>query len=150
MKFNTKTRYGLRTMFELALNADRKEGTLQKEIAENQYVSVKYLDHIIADLKAAGLIANVGGKKSGYRLNKPAEKITIYDIYLAFEDKLAIIDCLLVDGHCPRKKNCVLKDYWHGLNQSIRANMESQNLKELVEKTKNTTDYLNNDLLTTT
>ena len=123
-------------MLELALHADSGEGILQKEIAENQYVSVKYLDHIIVDLKAAGLIANVGGKKSGYRLNKPAEEISIYDIYRAFEDDLAIIDCLLEHGHCPRKNTCMLKDYWHGLNQTIRSSMESQNLKDLVVKTR--------------
>lgn len=136
MKFNTKTRYGLRTMLELTLNADRQQGTLQKEIAENQDVSVKYLDHIIADLKAAGLIVNAGGKKSGYRLNKPAEEITIYDIYVAFEDELLIIDCLQVDGACPRKQTCVLKEYWCDLNQSIRSSMESQNMKELADKHK--------------
>ena len=110
-------------MLELALQTNRGEGVLQKEIAKNQYVSVKYLDHIIADLKAAGLIANVGGKKSGYKLNKPAEEISIYDIYRAFEDDLAIIDCLLEHGHCPRKNTCVLKDFWCDLNQSIRVRM---------------------------
>ena len=124
-------------MLELTLNAERDEGTLQKEIAENQDVSVKYLDHIIADLKAAGLIVNVGGKKSGYRLNKPAEEITIYDIYVAFEDELTIIDCLHVNGECSRKGTCVLKEYWCDLNQSIRSNMKSKNLKELAEKHKN-------------
>ncbi len=136
MKFNTKTRYGLRTMLELTLNAERDEGTLQKEIAKNQDVSVKYLDHIIADLKAAGLVVNAGGKKSGYRLNKPAEEITIYDVYLSFEDQLTIIDCLQVDGECPKKGTCVLKEYWYELNQSIKTSMESQNLKELAEKHK--------------
>jgi len=137
MKFNTKTRYGLRTMLELTLNAERQEGTLQKEIAENQDVSVKYLDHIIADLKAAGLIVNAGGKKSGYKLNKPAEEITIYDVYLSFEGQLTIIDCLQVDGECPRKGTCVLKEYWCDLNQSIRSSMESRNMKELADKHKN-------------
>ena len=131
MKFNTKTRYGVRTMLELALNENREEGTFQKEIAENQDVSVKYLDHIIADLKAAKLIVNMGGKKSGYRLNRPAEEITIYDIYRAFDDELAIIDCLSVDGACPRKQTCVLKDFWCELNLSIRSSMESMNLKKL-------------------
>lgn len=134
MKFNTKTRYGLRTMLELAINEDKDEGTFQKEIAKNQEVSVKYLDHIIAALKSAGLVVNVGGKKSGYRLNKPAEEITIYDIYVAFEDELLIIDCLHPDGHCPRKQNCVLKDYWCDLNESIRTSMVSQNLKDLAVK----------------
>ncbi len=123
-------------MLELALRADQEGGILQKEIATNQSVPVKYLDHIIAALKSAGLVANVGGKKSGYKLNRPAEEISIFDVYLAFEDDLAIIDCLLADGHCPRKKICVLKDYWQGLNQTIRASMESQNLQDLVEKTR--------------
>ena len=70
-------------MLELALKSDKEEGTLQKEIAENQDVSLKYLDHIIASLKSAGLIVNAGGKKSGYRLNRPAEEISIYDVYSA-------------------------------------------------------------------
>ena len=141
MKFNTKTRYGLRTMLELTLNASREEGTLQKEIAQNQDVSVKYLDHIIADLKAAGLVVNVGGKKSGYRLNKPAEEITIYDIYLAFEDELAIIDCLKIEGECPSKQTCVLKEYWCELNQSIKSSMKAKNLKELAQKHGNVNKY---------
>jgi Rrf2 family protein len=123
-------------MLELAMHEEKEQGILQKEISENQSVSVKYLDHIIADLKRAGLVANVGGKKSGYKLNRPAAEISILDIYLAFEDELAIIDCLQPHGHCPRKKICVLKDYWTGLNQTIRSSMESQNLKDLVDKTR--------------
>ncbi len=134
-------------MLELALNAESEKGVLQKEIAENQSVSVKYLDHIIADLKEAGLVANVGGKKSGYRLNRPAEEISIFDIYLAFEDDLVIIDCLHAHGHCPRKKICVLKDYWHGLNQTILHSMESQNLDDLVEKTREAEDLIGSESL---
>ena len=132
-------------MLELALHAEDEEGVLQKEIAENQSLSVKYLDHIITDLKAAGLVANVGGKKSGYRLNRPAEEISIFDIYLAFQDDLAIIDCLLANGNCPRKKICVLKDYWYGLNQTIRKSMESQNLKELADKTREAEDLIGSE-----
>ncbi|MCK5464211.1 MAG: Rrf2 family transcriptional regulator, partial [Bacteroidales bacterium] len=47
MKFNTKTRYGLRTMIELAMQGNGK-GVLQKEISERQEISLKYLDQIIA------------------------------------------------------------------------------------------------------
>ena len=48
MKINTKTRYGLRTLLELALNNDNRGGIYQKEIAERQNISNRYLDHIIA------------------------------------------------------------------------------------------------------
>jgi len=138
MKFNTKTRYGLRTMLEVAINSNCEEGILQKDIAVNQNVSVKYLDQIIAALKAAGLIINVGGKKSGYCLNKLPEEITIYDVYRAFDDELAIIDCLLTGSDCPGKEKCVLKDFWCGLNQTLREGMESMNLKKLAENHRKT------------
>lgn len=115
-------------MLELALHEDSGEGIFQKDISENQAVSVKYLDQIIASLKKAGLIANVAGKKSGYKLGRPAAEISIFDIYLAFDEKLAIIDCLITGSHCPRKKRCVLKDYWCELNETIRTKMESMNL----------------------
>jgi len=131
MKFNTKTRYGLRTMLELALNENKEGGILQKEIAINQDVSVKYLDHIIAALKSAGLIVNVSGKKSGYMLTRPAKDITIFDVFIAFEKKLAIIDCLHSEEECPRKKTCVLKGFWCELNESMKSMMESVNMEML-------------------
>ncbi len=54
MKINTKVKYGMRTMVELALEKNR-EGIFQKEISKNQDISIKYLDQIIASLKASGL-----------------------------------------------------------------------------------------------
>ena len=123
-------------MMELALQAGGTKGVRQKDIAVNQDVSNKYLDHIIADLKSAGLIVNVGGKKSGYRLNRPAEEISIYDVYAAFEDELSIINCLRKGGMCPREESCQLRDYWCELNELIRTNMESMDLRTLMEKQK--------------
>ena len=79
------------------------------------------------------MISNVGGKKSGYVLAKPANEITVYDVYSAFEDNLAIIDCLLADGECPKKGNCVMKDYWCELNETIRNNMQSMNVELMAE-----------------
>ena len=134
MKFNTKTRYGVRVVFELALNVNKEGGTLQKEIAESQNVSIKYLDQIISSLKKAGLISNIAGKKSGYVLARPAKEISIFDVYSAFEDNLAIIDCLLTEGECPRKGMCVMKDYWCDLNETIRNSMMSMNVELMAEK----------------
>ncbi len=134
MKFNTKTRYGVRVVLELALNAHREGGTFQKEIAESQDVSVKYLDQIIASLKKAGLVHNVGGKKSGYILARPANEISVYDVYSAFEDELAIIDCLVSNGECPRGTMCVMKDYWCELNGTIRDSMQEMNMQLMAEK----------------
>jgi len=82
MKLNTKVRYGLRAMIEIAAHPN---GILQKEISVNQSISTKYLDQIIASLKAAGLVIRVSGKSSGYKLTRNQEEISVYDIYKAFE-----------------------------------------------------------------
>ena len=78
-------------MIELAMQGNGK-GVLQKEISERQEISLKYLDQIIASLKASGLIANSEGRMSGYTLSKDPGKISVYDLYKAFEHELNIID----------------------------------------------------------
>jgi Rrf2 family protein len=122
-------------MIELAMDWKGK-GVFQKEISERQQISYKYLDHIISALKAKGLIINVDGKKSGYRLSRSPESITIYDIYKAFEPALRIMDCIGDDGDCIRGKHCAAKNLWCGLNAKIIEHLESVTIKELADKQK--------------
>lgn len=136
MKVNTKIRYGLRAMLEFGLNESKKKftGLHQKEIAEHQHLSEKYLDPIIAGLKAAGLIMNAGGKKSGYILARPMEYITIFDIYRAFEPELSIIHCQDKPVTCFISRICVANEYWMNLNDEITSHMRSKTLKDVVKK----------------
>ncbi|MGM0531841.1 MAG: RrF2 family transcriptional regulator [Bacteroidota bacterium] len=133
MKINTKTRYGLRSMIEIALQEDNR-GILQKDIAKKQAISEKYLDHIIAALKTAGLITNVAGKKSGYMLTQPASEMTTYDIYKAFNNEVALVDCLEQAKNCSKKEFCAANDFWQELNSHIKEKMNSVTLKQLTEK----------------
>jgi Rrf2 family transcriptional regulator, iron-sulfur cluster assembly transcription factor len=132
MKINTKIRYGVRTMIEIASH-DQNEGVLQKEIALNQQLPEKYLDSIISSLKASNLIINIGGKKSGYILKIPASKITVYDIYNAFEPELAIVHCINTVDSCIRTTKCITKEYWTGLNNLIITYLSSTSLEMLVK-----------------
>lgn len=109
-------------------------GILQKDISRNQNISMKYLDHIVAHLKAAGLINNVAGKKSGYRLTRSADKISVYDIYRAFDHNLSITDCLSDQGLCSRVKICAARDFWNKLNEKIIKYMESVRLSDLSDR----------------
>ncbi|WP_016778147.1 RrF2 family transcriptional regulator [Anaerophaga thermohalophila] len=133
MKFNTKTRYGLRAMIEIARETDHN-GIYQKEIAERQNLSNKYLDHIVYALKVAGLITNVKGKKSGYILTKPASEITILDINNAFEPGICIIDCLTMNYKCDREASCAAKVFWEDLNDMIIDYFKSKTLQQLLEQ----------------
>ena len=136
MKVNTKIRYGLRAMLELGLNENQKSftGLHQKDIAEHQNLSEKYLDPIISSLKTSGLIMNASGKKSGYILAKPKKDITVYDIYRAFEPELSIIHCVNKPVTCFISQICVASEYWLELNQVITKHMQSVTLDTIVKK----------------
>jgi Rrf2 family protein len=133
LKFNTKTRYGIRTILEIALNQSTG-GVFQKDIAKNQEISVRYLDNIIAALKTAGIISTVRGRKSGYILTRKPSKITIYDIHNAFEPGINIVDCLAVSKECKRELSCASKFFWNELNILIVNYMKSKTVADMVEK----------------
>lgn len=139
MKFNTKTRYGIRTMVELAMHW-KGEAVFQKEISERQEISFKYLDQLISSLKASGLIANAGGRMSGYVLSRDPEDIHIYDVYKAFQPELAVVDCISEEGVCNRKGICATKEFWEGLNRLIIEYLERTSLKDLADRQKQLND----------
>ncbi len=131
MKFSTRTRYGVRAVLEIALNQD-KNGIYQKEIAQNQNISYKYLDQIINSLKVAGIVGKASGRKSGYVLiRKPAE-ITIYDIHNAFESGICVIDCMANSSTCKREKHCALRGFWGKLNNQVTQYFKSTTVKDLM------------------
>ncbi len=120
-------------MLEIALHTE-EGGVFQKDIAINQDISIKYLDYIIHALKAEGLIANAGGKKSGYVLARDASEITMYDIHNAFESGICIVDCLSSDLSCKRDKKCAVRKFWVGLNGLIIDYLNNTTLEDLVNQ----------------
>lgn len=135
MRFGTKTRYGIRAMVEIA-KADPKKGILQKDISKNQKISIKYLDQIIHALKTAGLIINIKGKKSGYRLTKNASEITILQIHYAFEAEIAVIECLSEHFDCELEDICYTNPFWNGLNKLVLEYFNNATLQDLLDKKK--------------
>ncbi len=134
MNVNTKIRYGLRTMIEIASSTE-SSGMLQKDIAKNQHISLKYLDPIISALKLKGVIANSKGRGSGYRLTRPAEEITMYEIYTAFE-QITIIECINNCGFCERSiHDCKAKNYWSEFRADFIQLLQKKNLQQIIEET---------------
>jgi len=118
-------------MIEIAKN-DSSQGIYQKDIAVNQSLSFKYLDHIISALKTARLIANAKGKKSGYVLTRKPSEITIFDIHSAFEPGICLVECLSGNYQCERKEKCEAAGFWDHLNNMIISSLTSVTLEDLL------------------
>lgn len=122
-------------MLEIAYDRSGN-GVFQKDIACNQNLSLKYLDHIIHALKAAGLISTVRGKKSGYILTRKPEEISMFDIHNAFENGICVIDCMSGDYICEKDEKCETQVFWKGLNKKVEAYFHETSLADLISYSK--------------
>ena len=55
MKLSTRTRYGTRALLEIALRGDDTP-VLLRDIAARQYISLPYLEQLVAPLVAGGIL----------------------------------------------------------------------------------------------
>jgi Rrf2 family protein len=127
-------------MLEIAQNPLASKGVFQKDIAKNQDISIKYLDHIIQALKTSHLITNAKGKKSGYVLTRKPSEITIFDIHRAFEPGICLIECLSGNFQCPREQGCLTQGFWGQLNNLIINYFKSVTLDDLMSRKVNIED----------
>ncbi len=69
----------------LALLARADEGSPSGLLATSVNTHAVFLRRILRDLGAAGLVEAREGRSGGYRLTRPAERITLAEVYRAVE-----------------------------------------------------------------
>ncbi len=131
MKLSTRTRYGLRLMYQLALQYN--QGPIQlSEIAETEEVSEKYLGQIVIHLRAAKLIQSHRGAQGGYFLAKPPNRINVFEIVQALEGDVSIVGCTENPDSCERSGECAATEVWKILSEAIRKTLETISLQDMI------------------
>ncbi len=137
MKLSTKGRYGLKAMFELALQYDKDSVSLNI-IADRQKVSVNYLEQLIAPLRKKGLVISTRGAQGGYRLARSPEDITVKEILEILEGPLAPTTCVAEgeEDSCSKAEYCVTRLIWERMREAIDDVVRSTTLADMVEDQK--------------
>lgn len=135
MRLSTKSRYGLRALFDMAYHA----GTLPaqiKDISRRQNISPRYLEQIFQDLKRGGLLKSRRGPQGGYFLARKPEEISVQDIISAAEGEMALVDCIKKNAckkNCDFDNQCVTQQIWLEASQRLNDYLSSVTLKDLCE-----------------
>ena len=131
MIVSTKGRYALRVMVGLALRESGEYVPL-KEIAEEEGISQKYLEAIMATLSKAGMVDAIHGKGGGYRLNRTAAEYTVGSILKLTEGSLAPVSCTSQGAAaCSRSTCCHALPMWERLEKMIDEFFEGITLDDL-------------------
>ena len=131
MKLSSRSRYGFRAILELAL--DYGKGPMQiKTISDRESISNKYLEQLIAMLKASGLVRSMRGPKGGYVLSRPPNEIRLSEIFTTLEGPLLTVECLDHPEICPRCAECVTRDLWAEMQEAVLKVLEGKTLQDMV------------------
>jgi Rrf2 family protein len=140
MKLSKKGEYALRSLINLGIAAEVGRSLVQvSELAENEQLPVKFLEQILQALKEAGFVESARGKFGGYRLAKPAGKITIGSVVRLIDGPLAPIGCVSQTAYekctCPDEEHCGLRMLMLDVRNAIAGILDRYTLADVVEVT---------------
>jgi Rrf2 family protein len=129
MRVSAKADYAVRAAAELAAVED---GPVKGErLAEAQDIPLQFLEHILLELKHAGIVRARRGAKGGYWLARPANKISLADVIRAVEGPLANVQSAPPESLEYRGKAEHLQDVWIAVRASLRGVLETTTLADV-------------------
>jgi Rrf2 family protein len=129
MRVSAKADYAVRAAAELAAVED---GPVKGEsLAEAQDIPLQFLEHILLELKHAGIVRARRGAKGGYWLARPPEEITIADVIRAVEGPIANVRGLRPEQVEYAGAAEQLRDVWIAVRANLRAVLETVTLADV-------------------
>ncbi|GET25784.1 Rrf2 family transcriptional regulator [Prolixibacter sp. NT017] len=132
MKFTSKFHGGIKALVDIALY-DEGDGVLLKDIAQRNCLSVRFLDQIVASLRKNQLIFRNKGYRTGYRLTRAPNSISLYDVYIAFEGKLDVYHCVDKVTPCAGSPTCATHFTLENLNKELTLLLRNQTIGEVCQ-----------------
>ncbi|MDX1610138.1 MAG: Rrf2 family transcriptional regulator [Halofilum sp. (in: g-proteobacteria)] len=129
MKLTTRGRYAVTAMLDLSLHEDEGPVALS-DIAARQDISLSYLEQLFSKLRRRGLVASTRGPGGGYRLNGPAESISVAQVIDAVDEPVEYTRC---GGrrNCQNQERCLTHDLWDELGRHVRSFLDDITLAAL-------------------
>ena len=140
MKLSKRGEYALRSLINLGIATEVGRSLVRvTELSQAEGIPIKFLEQVMQQLREAGFVQSVRGKYGGYRLAKPATKITIGSVVRLIDGPLAPIGCVSQTAYepcnCPDEAHCGLRMLMLDVRNAIAAILDRYTLADVVEVT---------------
>jgi len=137
IKISTKGRYGTRLMLNLAHHYNNgNEAVILKNIANEEEISIRYLEQIIIPLKINKLVKSIRGAGGGYTLARQPSKIRLSEILHALEGTCCLVECVEDKDYCKRIAICAGHEIWKEATKILKNYFEKISLQDVLEISK--------------
>ncbi|MEC9481740.1 MAG: SUF system Fe-S cluster assembly regulator [Halomonas sp.] len=131
LKLSKMTDYAAVVMAQIARFPEQAHAAT--ELAEAVNLPRPTVSKTLKALVRAGLLTSQRGVQGGYRLARPAARITASDIIAAIEGPVAMTDCSHADGGCDLVGSCNVADNWQRVSMAVRTLLDSVTLAHLAQ-----------------
>jgi Rrf2 family protein len=133
-----KTKYAIKALTTLAEEKARGGHSLTiEEIAEHGGTPKRFLEHILLEIKRAGLIGSRRGREGGYVLIKPPESISVGSILRLVDGPMAPLPCISRGAYqrcadCRDEETCRIREVFSSVFANYLLLIESLTLADLM------------------
>jgi Rrf2 family protein len=134
MQLLAQEEYGLRCLLQVAQHGGPDPLSIQA-VAEREGLSPEYSAKLMRALRQAGLVQSTRGAAGGYRLSRPADRITVWEVIQALGGP--IYSDAFCDSHpglrrdCVHTTGCSIRGLWLSVESAVRGVLEKVTLAEL-------------------
>ncbi|MFN3786504.1 MAG: Rrf2 family transcriptional regulator [Thiothrix sp.] len=125
MKLSTQGQHAIMAMLALTIH-DNHGAVRLSDLANQQGISLSYLEQIFARLRSAGLVEGIRGPGGGYRLSRHADDITLADIVQAVEVEDEM------QRNTAEAKQRLVQQMWTDLSEQLQRFLEGITLASLL------------------
>jgi len=127
-------------MIDLARSGkENPAGLVQiKDISEREKIPTKFLEQILLALKNAGMLHSRMGIGGGYHLARPADEITLGQIFRTLDGPVAPIRCVSHMAYepcgCPDENTCGLRLVMGDVRNAIAGILDNTSLADVTKR----------------
>jgi Rrf2 family transcriptional regulator, cysteine metabolism repressor len=133
MRVSYKSDYALKAILDLALQHGSGSPVTLNSMAARIDAPVKFLEQILAELKANGVVESRRGRIGGFRLSRAPETITVGQILRLVEGPTEPISCIRPGySGCKDVYTCVFRNVWQDVFKATSDVIDRVTFADLV------------------
>lgn len=135
-----KMKYALKALLVLADERQGAGGALRiEEIARRAEAPKRFLEHILLELRNAGVVASIRGRSGGYVMIKEPSQVMISDMLRLIDGPIAPLPCLSRRAYqrcedCVDEETCRLRRVFADVFWSYLVLLESLTLADMLRQ----------------
>ena len=122
LRISKLTDYAIMVMVELSEAGGRVLSA--QTLAERSKLEPPTVSKLLKLLTKSGLVRSFRGPSGGYRVERPAEEISVAEVIAAIEGPIAMTECSIDTGLCQQEDSCSLRSNWQRISMAVATAME--------------------------